>query len=261
MMTVREVNETFTEKGLHIVLPLPDDWLVKNLEILEKKHLPGGVAALLNVTYVNDRGEETSELFQCDTKVDHPSRKQVRDSSSDVHLKEHFLPVRETSAFQSETEAGGYLQEAFSHFLLDKEYSPVEQSGMADICFQRGEQIFFLNISIRCDSVAYEKARHLIELRHEYGSEHDYGLVVPAFQDSLGVSLIQQERWISKNEEYFSTHHIGVYAVDNLNPNQIYAFTTYPKTKDFRRYFMITSGQWTSVRDRYVASRGAKGSL
>ncbi len=261
MMTVKEVNETFTGKGLHIVLPLPDDWLVRNLEILEKKHHSGGVVALLNVTYVDDRGEETSELFQCDTKVDHKSRKQVREVSSDVHLKEHLLPIRETSTFQNEAEAGGYLEEAFSQFLLDKGYSPVEQSGMVDICFQRGEQIFFLNISIRCDSAAYEKGRHLIELRHEHGSEHEYGLVIPAFQDSLGLSLLQQERWISKNEEYLSTHHIGVYAVDNLNPNQIYAFTVYPKAKDFRRYFMITGGQWTSVRDRYVASRGKKGSL
>lgn len=261
MVTVEEVNNTFAEKGLYIALPLPSDWLVKNLQILDKRNYPGGVAVLLSVTYINDQGKEISDLFQTDTQVDRRLKKESRGIIPTKSLpKNDLLPLREIPSFENEEDAEGYLEEAISHLLQDKGYHPKEQAG-ADLCFQKEAQLFSIDIAVRCDEIAYEKAQKLIQLRYEYGSEHEYGLVIPAFQDSLGISLIQQERWISKNEEYLSTHHIGVYAVDNLNPNQIYAFTVYPKAKEFRRYFMITSGQWTSVRDRYVASRGKKGSL
>ena len=36
MATVREVNEAFRERGLGIELPFPSDWLVREMEILEK---------------------------------------------------------------------------------------------------------------------------------------------------------------------------------------------------------------------------------
>ena len=95
-------------------------------------------------------------------------------------------------------------------------------------------------------------------LRHRLGSDHEYGLVVPAFQESLGLSLIKQERWIWNHEEYLGMHHIGVYGVDNWNPNRLYAFTVYPRERELKRFFMATTAQWALVRDRYVSGRSKK---
>lgn len=253
MVTVDEVNRTFAEKGLHIALPLPGEWEVKNLNVLEKRNHPGGVAVLLSATYVNDHGEEVSDLFQCDARLE-PKRGKAKPAEPSAPLKNILLPLRQNVAFTDEAEARSYLDEAISHLLQDKDYQPLNQSEV-DLCFQRDERRFFINLAVRCDETGYAKAEDLIRLRHTHGGGHDYGLVVPAFQDSLGVSIIKEERWVWRHEEHLGIHRIGVYAVDNWNPNQIYAFTVYPEGKELRRYFMTTTTHWPLVRDRYVASR------
>ncbi len=58
MLTVGEINSTFAEKGIQVQLPLPASYLVRSLQILERKKIPGGVALLLSVRFINDKGEE-----------------------------------------------------------------------------------------------------------------------------------------------------------------------------------------------------------
>jgi hypothetical protein len=142
--------------------------------------------------------------------------------------------------------------------LLDKGYVAKEHPE-ADLYFEKetlkGAQSFFVNIHLYCDARALEKAKELVELRRKYGSEHEYGLVVLAFPDSLGLSLYDQENWIFEYQEFLATHRIGLYGVDNSDPNRIYPFTVYPKGLELIRYFMLTMSQWSLVRSRYVDSR------
>ena len=62
MATVREVNEAFLEKGLEIELPFPSDWLVKKVDILEKRDSSDKVGVLLALKLIDDSGRELSEL-------------------------------------------------------------------------------------------------------------------------------------------------------------------------------------------------------
>ena len=96
-------------------------------------------------------------------------------------------------------------------------------------------------------------------MRMHYGSENNYGLVAPAFQDSLGISLLQQEHWLRIHGEFLAMHRIGIYTVNNKNPNQIFPFTIYPqKDRELARYFMSTVQQWPIMRDKYVESRNER---
>ena len=101
----------------------------------------------------------------------------------------------------------------------------------------------------------------LIELRRSLrsqGAANDFALVAPAIQESLSLPLRHQERWVSRHQEYLSVHRIGVYGVNNQDPNKIYPFTVYPQALDLKRYFMITSQQWSLVRSRYVLERAKR---
>ena len=117
---------------------------------------------------------------------------------------------------------------------------------------------FFIDVGF-CDDRGLVKVKELIRLREKHGSNNDYGLVTLAFQESLGIPLRIQERWVSINIEYLSVNRIGIYGVDNRDPNCIYPFAVYPRDKELMRYFMKMSPRWSMVRARYVQSRELKG--
>lgn len=255
MATVEEVNKTFVENGLSIQLPLPGRWSVKAIDILEKDRYAGGVRVLLGVRYIDDRGREISDLFLCEGGITRANRAtDSRSSNIREPLKSVSLPLRNKTTFANEDEARNYLREAMGHLLQDKGYSPFEQNEV-DLYFCKGELRFVLNLAPRCDEEALEKTEQLIVLRNKKGSMHDYGLAIPAFQESLGIPLRVQERWVSSHMDYLASNHIGIYAVNNTDPNQVYAFTTYPKSQALMKYFLSTTPQWRLIRGRYVTNR------
>jgi len=257
VLTVQDINNTFADKGIHIRLPLPDGFLVKKMDILERKSTPEGVGLLLNIRYVNENGQEASDLFFCEGKLDDRHRRKAATAEIKQPPKSQLLPHRSREDFNDDGEVRDYLREAVTHLLVDKGYHLSEKEGV-DLHFEDDAQGFFLNLAVRCDDTAMEKARELADLRQRHGVDHEYALVVPAFQESLGVSLINQDRWMWRNEEYLAANHIGLYAVDNWNPNLIYGFAIYPKARELKRYFMTTGSQWQMVRQRYVAGRSLR---
>lgn len=62
-----------------------------------------------------------------------------------------------------------------------------------------------------------------------------------------------------RNQESLAANRIGVYAVDNWNPNLIYAFGVHPSPRELKKYFMTTGPKWSLVRSRYVLRRDKKG--
>lgn len=251
MVTVADINKAFKDKDIQIKLPLPEDWQIKKLELLEKTRHLDTLHLLLNVSFVNDRGEVKSDLFNLEGSM---RRKVIESNPPKSVMKSEFLPVREKVTFDDEDEARAYMMEAMSHLLKDKGYSPGELTG-ADLYFEKGGRGFFINLAVRCDDQGLEEVKRLVKLRHEYGADYDYGLVIPAFQDSLGLSLRLEEMWISDNTEYLTAHRICVFAVDNADPNRLYPFTVYPKDRSLMSYFMVTTQQWILVRTRYVTTR------
>jgi hypothetical protein len=254
MLTVDDINRTFADKGVHIKLPLPGHYAVKNMQILERKRVPGGVGLLLNIRFVNDRGEDVSDLFYCEGELEHEEKKEAETEESQHLPLTRLLPLRSKEGFDSEGEALDYLKQAITHLLEDKGYSSLSR-GDSDLYFENEGVGFFVNLAIRCDDQALQKAEDLIRLRHEQGVDHDYGVLVPAFQETLGVSLLNEERWILRNQERLTINRIGLYAVDNWNPNLIYAFSIHPGPRELKRFFMTTGPKWTLVRSRYVLGR------
>jgi hypothetical protein len=253
MVTVGDVNKTFAEKGIHIKLPLDESWVVKKLDVMERTNYPGGVRILFEVRCIDNEGKEFTNLLVCEGSVD-KERKAAPEKAPEP-LKSTKLPVRHTMTFANDDEAKAYLKEAISDLLRDKGYYPGEETG-ADLYFEKDGQKFFVNLAVRCDEEALDKAKQLIKLRRKQGAEHNYALVIPAIQEPLGLPLRLQERWISRNGEYLSMHHIGVYGVDNLDPNRLYPFTTFPiKDRELTKYFSILTLQWPMIRSRYVQER------
>jgi len=254
MLTVDEVNNTFAEKGLHVKLPLPTHFLVKNLRILEKRKIPGGVGLLLSVEFVNDSGENVSDLFHCEGELEVDREKKLETTEIQQPPLSDLLPLRSEEGFENDDEARAYLKEAIGHLLEDKGYLPAEHKDV-DLYFERQGKGFFVDLALRCDDLALQRANELVELRQRYGVDHEYGLLIPAFQESLGVPLLSEERWILRNQEYLAANRIGVYAVDNWNPNLMYAFSIHPAPRELKKYFMITGPKWSLVRSRYVLRR------
>jgi len=254
MTTVEEVNKAFADKGMHIKLPLDDNFLVKGVNVLEKVHSPGNIKVLLQVKFVDAQGKEQSDLFHCAGRME---RERGVQAKAPDPLKSTFLPVREEATFADENEAEAYLREAISHLLQDNGYSLGEQKD-CDLYFENEGKGYLVNVEARCDDKASEKAERLIELRRLHGTAHDYALVVPAFQETLGVPLRLQERWIARHQQRLSVHHIGVYGVDNMDPNRIYSFTIYPRARGLMKYFARITPQWSLVRSRYVQERTKK---
>jgi hypothetical protein len=253
MLTVAEINQTFQEKGLLIKLPLPLEWQVKKMDILERKKLPGGVGVLLNVTYVDDSGHQKAELFYCEGELRTGPRKPV--ARMERQVKEGYLPRREEIGFTDEAHAFEYLRTGMAHLLEDKGYRPTPAKEGADLHLEKEGQRFFGIVVLRFDDTAMDKARALVEMRRKQGPQNEYGLVAPAFQEPLGLPLRQQEGWVARNQEYLSTHRIGVYGVDNLDPNRIFPYTIYPKPRELMRYFLYTAQAWHMARSRFVESR------
>jgi hypothetical protein len=257
MLTVGEINSTFAEKGVHIELPLPAHYLVRNLQILERKKIPEGVALLLSIKFVNDKGEEVSDLFHCEGKLESEEKKRAAAREIETPPLAAHLPLRSQEAFESDEAARAYLREAFTHLLHDKAYAEAERADV-ELYFQKEGRGFFMELAERCNDEALSKANKLVGLREKNGVDHDYGLVIPAFQETLGVPLLVEERWVQRNQEYLTINRIGVFAVDNWNPNLIYAFSVHPGQKDLKRYFMMTGSKWELVRSRYVLHRPRK---
>lgn len=251
MVTVEEINQAFSEKGVRIRLPLPSHFRVKHMDVLERKSLPKGVGVLLSLKYTDDEGREISELFYCEGEIE--VRKEMP-SQRLASLKEKMLAKRERMDFDSDEQAIAYLGEAIGHLLQEKGYTEIKGKE-ADLYYEKGGTGFFINLAPRCDEEGLRRAKGLVELRHKYGAGHDYGLVVPAFQEPLGLPLRLQEFWLSQNMEYLSAHRIGVYGVDNMDPNRIYPFTIYPKPRELLKYFFNTAQQWRLTRSRYSSVR------
>lgn len=258
MLTVGEVNSTFAEKGVRVQLPLPPDYLVRSLQILERKKIPGGVALLLSIRFVNDKGVEISDLFHCEGAVESEERKK-RLAARDIEMPplDAHLPLRSQEGFDDDEAARSYLAEAVGHLVRDKGYQPAPRGGV-DMSFEKEGRCFFVELAVRCDDAALAKTEKLLALRRQEGVNHDYGLVVPAFQETLGVPLLAQERWILRHLEKLTINRIGVFGVDNWNPNLLYAFSVHPGQRDLKRYFMMTGSKWELVRGRYVLRRPIK---
>jgi len=168
------------------------------------------------------------------------------------------LPLRETFEFSSDNEAIEYVKMAFTHLLKDNDYVESEVEG-CDLYLKRDPFGFFINFVQRFDEAALAKANALIDMRMKHGNENFFGLVGLAFQDTVGLSLLLQERWLSLNGESLAVHRIGVYTVNNKNPNQIFPWTIYPqKDQQLARYFMATRQQWAVMRDKYIEYRAEK---
>lgn len=256
MTTVSDVNRAFQAKKISIELPYPEEWLVRDIQILEKRDSARGVKVLLAVDLIRDgkvihdicflEGEIQREEYRKEAQVDLPKK------------EGHILPVRNRFDFDSEAEVLAYLREAFSALLLDHGYE-IRENPEADLyAFLEGRG-FFVMLAVRSDGYASEKAQHLVELRRRHKHMHDYGLVVPAFQEPLGVSMSAQESWVMAHVDLLSTHRVGVYGVDNSDPNRIYPFTVYPQVRGILRYFIAASRQWQDVRAQYLMSRGRQG--
>ena len=196
MLTVDEINKSFAEKGIFIELPLDPSFAVKGIRIMEKINLPAAVRMLLKIEYINQQGKSVSELIHCEG----PVRKEKKEVTINIEpLKSSLLPTRSVPTFNDEPEALDYLSVAITHLLVDKGYTSAERDE-CDLYFERAAKNvvgFFINLAVRCDDKASERAKELIELRRQYGVYNDYALIVPAFQESLGLPLRLQERWIA----------------------------------------------------------------
>jgi len=254
LLTVDDIHRTFADKGVHIKLPLPGHYLIKKMQILERKNLPGGVSLLLNISFVNDRGEDVSDLFYCEGELEREEKEQA-EPVQDHHLPlTQLLPLRFKEGFDSEEEEREYLTLAITHLLEEKGYSSIDRKDV-DLYFEDRGTGFFLNLALRCDDHALQKTEEMINIRQEHGVDHDYGILIPAFQETLDVSLLNEERWMLRHQERLTINRIGLYGVDNWNPNLIYAFTIHPQPRELKRYFMTTGPKWNLVRSRYVLGR------
>jgi len=255
MVMVEDINKAFAAKGVYITIPIDPKAIVKEMEVLEMVKSPGFVKVLLRLKYLDENGKEVSGVFPCEgsRKIEpKPARKLAEP------LLQSLLPTRDRMTFDTEEEALNYLRQAITHLLGDKGYT-LGEKGEADLSFQRGGKNFLINLSLRLNDEGFERAKALVELRRKRRNiGEDYALVVPAFQESLGVPLRLQERWIALHQDHLSTQRIGVYGADNQDPNRIYPFTIYPTSIELKRYFMITSQQWSMVRSRYVLERAKR---
>ena len=62
----------------------------------------------------------------------------------------------------------------------------------------------------------------------------------------------QMQQQLHKYMDHLTGHRICLCGVDNKDPNQVYAFTIYPRSRELVSYFVVTTHQWSMVRERYV---------
>jgi hypothetical protein len=250
--TVGDVNRALAAKGIAVTLPYPEDWLVRDLQILEKRDTAGSVRVLLAVEL--DRGGQLiRDLCVLEGEIER-ERRTGPACPPLAQKQKHLLPLRDQPDFANDSEAWAYLKEAFASLLQEHDYR-LEDHPETDLYGSLGPRGFFLMLSPRCDESAADKAERLVELRKTYKHLHDYGLVLLAFQEPLGVPLSRQEAWIMARADRLSAHRVGVYGVDNTDPNRIYPFTVYPQVRGLLRYFVAASRQWQDVRTQYLLSR------
>ncbi len=174
-----------------------------------------------------------------------------------LDIREANYCRRERFDFDSDAEALAYLHSAYASLLLEHGYR-IESHPEVELYGTLGERGCFVAFACRCDQSATDKSRLLVDLRKKHKHLHDYSLVVPAFQEPLGVPFSVQESWLMAHADQLSTHRVGVYGVDNADPNRIYPFTVYPQVKGLLRYFVATARQWQDVRQRYLATRASR---
>jgi len=250
--TVRDVNRAFQAKKMEIQLPYPEDWQVKDLQILEKKGTARTIRVLLAVELIRE-GQVIRDLCFLEGEIER-EREVSHTEDAPSGKREFLLPLRNRFDFDSDEEVVETLREAFASLLQDNGYR-IEEHPEADLYGVLGKRGFFVGLACRCDEGASKKVDRLIALRKEYKHMHDYGLVVPAFQEVLGIPLSEQEGWVMAHVELLSAHRVGVYGVDNGDPNRIYPFTTYPQVRGLLRYFVATSRQWQDARSQYMTLR------
>jgi hypothetical protein len=253
MTTVAEVNQGFEDKKMSIQLPYPEDWMVKNIQILEKKDSVRGIKVLLAVELIRD-GKIIHDICYLEGEVERPEF-QPSAPLETPQKSSHILPLRHRFDFNDDAEVLDYLKSAFAALLMDNGYQ-IEDHPEADLYGTFEERGFFTMLACRLDEEAGHQARKLIDLRKKYKHMHDYGLVVPAIQEPLGIPLSVQESWVMANVDVLSNHRVGLYGVDNSDPNRVYPFTIYPQVRSMLNYFVATSQQWRAVRTQYLMSRG-----
>ncbi|HBN27185.1 MAG TPA: hypothetical protein DD405_06930 [Desulfobacteraceae bacterium] len=250
MSTVKDANEVLAAQKLNIKLPHPEHWEIKEMEILEKKDYPDSVHVLLGLKMINDEGKEISDLYYSESKVEREPKLKMMSTS----LKKKNLPLRDKMAFDAISDAQEYIEIAIKSLIEENGYT-IEETSQDYILATKNERDFYICIVPIYGDECMKKLNLLISYREQYGDSKDYGIVSVAFQKSLGVSRLDQDQWMAENIEKFSTNHVGLYAVDNLDPNSIYPLTIYPKDKDLRRYFIKKSTQWTLLKTRDTAYR------
>ena len=250
MSTVKDANEVLAAQKLNIKLPHPEHWEIKEMEILEKKDYPDSVHVLLGLKMINDEGKEVSDLYYSECKVEREPKLKMMST----RLKTKNLPFRDKMAFDSPEDAHEYIKVAITSLIEENGYT-TDQTNPDYILATKNERSFYICIAPVYGDECIKKLELLTSYRDQYGDAKDYGLLSLAFQKSLGVSRMDQDQWMSDNIEKFATNHVGMYAVDNLDPNSIYPLTVYPKDKDLRKYFIKKSTQWTLLKTRDTAYR------
>ncbi|MBP1747554.1 MAG: hypothetical protein H6Q52_93 [Deltaproteobacteria bacterium] len=259
-VTIQDANKSLRENGIDIELPYPRDWVLIGMKILEKKYdLNGKVAVLLSLQMAKGNGTRISEIIHCEGKAPR-KMKHFGGATPDLPLKASFLPEREHYEFTSDDEARDYLKKSIDHLLLDKGF--ILDPDHEDPCLYTSQRDIgiFTKCAPRCDELGLDCANELIALRQKTGSNHDFILAVPAFQESLGLSMLFQEAWANKYMDYLTSHRICLCGVDNKDPNQVYAFTVYPRSRELVSYFVVTTQQWSMVRERYILNSERTGS-
>lgn len=261
MTTVKETNEIFAQKNLHLKLPYPEDWRVKNMEIVEKTIKGDTAHLLLALQLINHEGKEISDIYYGETKTE----EKIRYYAKPKPLKVNLMEQREKTDFENEPEAVEYLKQAVIHLLEDKGYKIKQRASATvidiniDIYGEKDENRIFICLAPRSDDNAYQVAKYMIEVREKEGEEHDYCVVIPAMQGSLGISVSEQERWLSDHIDELYSHKICLFAVNNKNPNSIYPLTTYPREKELMKYF-IRSGQQSMFYSQYMKRKSKNSS-
>lgn len=248
MVTVAETNDLFIQQHLNIALPYPPTWQVKEINVVEKRRTHKSVKMLLFVAVIDEEGREISDLLYQESEIFQQKNELPPKPQTCIPGR---LPGRPQAGFASREEALDYLKLAVTSYLQEYGFS-IQATHDIELFFAKDDKGVIVRYAPCLDRGALAVAKSLVNMRKEYKAEFDYWLVVPAFQDSLGVSMIEQETWLSENEEYLSIHRIGIFAVDNLDPNCIYAFTVYPQIKEFMKYFIASSKRWPVVRQRYL---------
>ncbi|RJR30939.1 MAG: hypothetical protein C4576_32570 [Desulfobacteraceae bacterium] len=254
MPTTTDLESVLGEKGIDVRIPLDADTVIHQIDCLEKRHLPGGrIQLLLAISIINEKGVPETKLVNVIGGSTAVKKGKRQPGDRDKLLDTDTLPMRESSVFDSEATARSHIEMALRHLLLSCGFLETSAPEGVDRCFKKMGRVFFANVALRCtDGSTGDKIKVLLDLFDKHGSEYDYALVMSAFQESIGVSLRDQELWIIRNEELLSKKSIGIYGVDNQNPNRIYPFTIYPQETALKKYFMNTFPQWKVVRSRYV---------